>query len=279
MSRIAGDLAAEHLLKVPDLAKGKVIIFGAGIAGIRTIVSLKDKVNEIIVVEKLPEKEGDPNVRERVNWLLLSLGFHKHRVLEKIPEDMVEQIFRDAAGIIFSQRKGAEKAEKVCRLQDIKGVVKPNAGIVDIAIDQGGSIDYDGISEEDNITTKISKYREALRGYRYYAETNMPKEKPVECSNMHGYAILPYCAALLLLCAEHDGPSEATSYILTKGVNKFDKLNALPQSYNEDFFQNVVQDLRNGLELTVINSQVFIEHSDIKKDGDLVNWIQQCAKN
>lgn len=269
MSRIAGDLAAEHLLEDPELINGKVIIFGAGVAGSRAIVKLRDRIEELIVIEPIPI------VQSYVNWLLLTLGFHRYRILEKLPEEGAQAVFQDAAGVIFASRRGAEEADLVCRMQDIKGVMKPNAGIVDIAIDQGGSIGYEAISQEDEIHTRISKYEDALQDYRYFAKTNMPKDEPEKSSRMHGHAILPYCAALLLLCAEQGSPNEAAHHILKRDERQIAPEDKLPADFQLDPFQYIVQDLRNGLELAVTHDAVSITHSDIEKNSVLVKWIQE----
>jgi hypothetical protein len=122
--------------------------------------------------------------------------------------------------------------------------------IVDIAVDQGGSIASPSIRMEDDVYVKIRKYKEALKNYCYYAEPNMPRRKPREASKRHGDAVLPYIVALHLLCAEYGNPVSATEYLFSREVQRLnERSELLPLPYGNDFFECVVQDLRNGMQV------------------------------
>src|SRR5215213_2474914 len=51
---------------------------------------------------------------------------------------------------------------------------------------------YPEIMPDDEVSVRIQKYKEVLRNYCYYAESNMPRRKPREASKRHGDAVLPY---------------------------------------------------------------------------------------
>jgi hypothetical protein len=149
--------------------------------------------------------------------------------------------------------------------------------IVDIAIDQGGSIACPTISIEDDVHVRIRKYKDALKDYCYYAETNMPCQEPREASKRHGDAVLPYVVALLILCAEYGDPASATGYILSRDIVRFKHRSELPAALENDFLQCIVQDLRNGLEIAVLDGKVEICDPALKANAEIRNFVEHPA--
>lgn len=241
MSQLAGIIASERILKIRGerLEDERVLVIGAGYAGVSAILGLREKVRSLTVVET------DPQVRTKLGWLLRRLGFSEFRIVDKCSPDLLAT----ATGVIFAHRVGADPTQKICHIDDIMGMEQGSV-IVDIAVDQGGSIGAPSIKMEDDVYVKIRKYKEALKNYCYYAEPNMPRRKPREASKRHGDAVLPYIVALHLLCAEYGDPVSATDYLFSRTVQRLDELSelsALP--YANDFFECVVQDLRNGMQV------------------------------
>src|SRR5204862_436460 len=112
MSQLAGIIASERVIKIggDHLQKECVLIVGAGYAGISAILGLRDKVGSLTVVEK------DPVVRARLSWLMRKLGFSEFTVVEKCSSELLAE----AKGVIFAHRTGADPAEKICSVDDIR---------------------------------------------------------------------------------------------------------------------------------------------------------------
>jgi alanine dehydrogenase len=264
MSQLAGIIASERVVKIGGerLQKERVLIVGAGYAGISAILGLRDRVGSLTVVEK------NPDVRVRLSWLMRKLGFSEFAVVEKCTRELLAE----AKGVIFAHRTGADPAEKICSIDDIREMEQGSV-IIDIAIDQGGSIACREIMPDDEVSVRIRKYKEVLSNYCYYAESNMPRRKPREASKRHGDAVLPYIVALLILCAEHGDPAIATEYILKRNVQRFKERDQLPKEYERNFFECVVQDLRNGLELAVRDGKVEICDPDLKANKEIEDFV------
>lgn len=241
MSQLAGIIASERILKIRGerLQDEQVLVIGAGYAGVSAILGLREKVRSLTVVET------DTQVRSKLGWLLRRLGFSEFAIVDKCSPELLEK----ATGVIFAHRVGADPALKICHLDDIMSMEQGSV-IVDIAVDQGGSIACPTIRMGDDVYVKIRKYKEALRNYCYYAEPNMPRRKPREASKRHGDAVLPYIVALHLLCAEYGNPVSATEYLYSRKVQRLterSELSSLP--FGDDFFECVIQDLRNGMQV------------------------------
>ncbi len=266
MSRIAGDIAASEVLKFGDLRSDKVIVVGAGNAGTRSILRLIDQVSDIVVIEI------EPKLHKTIAYLLSKAGFPNYTILKELPAE----VFKDAAGVIFAPSQGPLGAEEVCTFTDICSM-KTNACIADIAIDQGGSIYLESINKSDDVQTRIVKYRNALEanGYRYFAEPNIPAREPNKASIMHSSAVLPSCVALLVLCALYGDPESAARELLSRDWKKITEYKELSQEHRIDFYQCMMQDLRNGLQVSVRNGKLIVEDPRLDKKQDLKQWLQQ----
>ncbi len=266
MSRFAGAVAGRKLvegLHVAGIGPGRVIVVGGGIAGLAAIRKIGPKTRELVVIE--PQQTA----REHLERRLPGLGFDDFRVLPRLTGDL----FSGAVGIVFAHRSGARAAEKVCSFDDICRM-RTGAAISDIAIDQGGSIAHPGYREEDDAVASRKKYRRLLAGYHYYAETNMPREEPLEASEVHGDSSLPYVTALLALSALCGGPEAAVRRILEKEIRHF---RDPAEVAGRDLFDCVIQDLRNGLQLAIERRRLSITDPDIEKDATLAGWVRSCA--
>lgn len=266
MSRFAGALAGLKLLeglRRNHLEGGRVVIVGGGIAGMSAIGKLDDQRAELVVVDPYPPTQ------ERLGRELAAAGFTSVRLVSELTGDLLD----GAVGIIFAHRSGAKAAEKVCNLEQIRRMRKGGA-IIDIAIDQGGSIAHPDYREEDDAVTAREKYHQLLTDYFYYAETNMPRDAPREASEVHGEASLPYVAMLLALSAIHGGPQAAAEEISRREPRVFTRREELD---GLGVFDALVQDLRNGVQLTAAAGAVKIAHPDIAKDAVLSSWIANCA--
>lgn len=268
MSRFAGTVAGVKLCEGLDrngLVGGKVVVIGGGIAGRSAIAKLPAHCGHLLVVEPFAA------ARQALQARLPDLGFPTDRYT--LVSALTDEVMDGAAGIVFAHRTGAQAAAKVCDFAQIQRM-KPGAAVVDIAIDQGGSIRHDGYLETDDATTSREKYQHLLAGYAYYAETNMPREAPRDASEMHGDASLPYVQLLLWLCAAYGGPSEAVAFLRQREVASFATADEIE---GWSLFDCMAQDLRNGIQLTATDDGVEIAHPDIAEDRNLAGWIRSCA--
>ena len=268
MSRFAGAVSGRKLVEAVQakgLGAGRVVVVGGGIAGLAAIRKIGPVTAELVVVEPFEA------TRARLERILPHLGYAgRFRVVPKFSGELLD----GAVGIVFAHRSGARAAEKICHYDDIRRM-RRGAAVADIAIDQGGSIAHDGYREEDDATASRARYKQLLGDeYTYYAETNMPREEPHLASETHGDASLPYVTALLGLCALHGGPEAAVREISGKDARSFD----VPAEVAErDLLDCVIQDLRNGLQLTMNGGQVSITDPDIERDVHLAGWVRGCA--
>ena len=266
MSQLAGNLASERILDIGGerLRNERVLVIGAGFAGVSAMLGLRDKVRSLTVVEK------DARVRSQLAWLLRRLGFSEFEIVEKCSRDLLAE----ATGVIFAHRTGADPASKLYTIEDITSTMEQGSVIVDIAVDQGGSIDCPSINPEDDVYTKIEKYKKELDNYCYYAEPNMPRRRPREASTRHGDAVLPYIVALHLLCAEYGDPVSATEYIFKRDVRRLKErreLELLPNG--DDFFECVIQDLRNGLQVISEKGELKICDPAIANNAEILDFV------
>jgi alanine dehydrogenase len=267
MSRFAGSVAGRKLvegLTEKGLGAGKVVVVGGGVAGLAAIGEIGPKTAKLVVIERYPP------TRERLPGLLRAHGF---RDFEIVP-DLTDEALRDAVGVIFAHRSGAKAAEKVCTFDQIR-LMRTGAAVVDIAIDQGGSIRHDGYCEDDNAAASRDKYRALLRDYYYFSETNMPRAVPREASEVHGDASWVYVASLLALTALHGGPCEATREILRHQVRALGTADGVG---GRDLVGCLVQDLRNGLQIAAGEAGVRIEDPEVRNNDVLAHWVHACAQ-
>ncbi len=269
MSRFAGWVAAGKLVKGVQAnghSRGKVVVVGGGIAGRSAIERVQPLTEELVVVERYAP------LHSLIDRFLRDLEFEHFSITETLDEDTLN----DAVGVVFAHRSGALAAEKVCSIEQIRRM-KPGAGVADIAIDQGGSILHSDYVETDDAVTSRNK-TEAILGQRYfyYAEVNMPREEPRDASEMHGESILAYLETLLLHCAIGGGPLGALEQLRALDANKVTDTTNTAAIAGKTRFECLTQDLRNGLQIAVVDDQVVIVDEDLRADTVLGQWLAGC---
>ena len=266
MSRFAGAVSGRKVvegLAKNGLSSGRILVVGGGVAGRSAISKLDPSNTDLVVVEIWP------SAAEAVEQAAHKRGFRSVRVVDALTDGL----FEDAIGIIFAHRSGAKAAEKVCHFRQVQKM-RRGAAIADIAIDQGGSINHDAYDENDDANVARGKYKQLLKDFYYYAETNMPREEPYEASEMHGDASLPYIQLLLTLCAHHGSPAAVVQELMqlpARSFNHFEELGS------QNLLQSFKQDLRNGLQITQKGGAIRILDPDIERDTALRSWVESCA--
>lgn len=265
MSRFAGSVSGRKLvegLEQNQVDAGKIVVVGGGIAGLAAIDKIGPKLEKLLVVEPYPPTQ------ERLPKLLDERGIRDFEIRPKLTDDVLE----DAVGVVFAHRSGAKAAEKVCTIEQIRKMRK-GAAVVDIAIDQGGSILHLDYCEDDDADTSRKKYQALLEDFFYYAETNMPREVPREASEMHGDAVWVYVATLLGLTALHGDVRKTTQAILRHDVRQFSREDLGDRS----LLDCLIQDLRNGLQLVVEGDGTRVTDPEIRKNETLAQWVRSCS--
>lgn len=181
---------------VPGTTRGKVLIVGAGIAGLNA-AKLADGLGARVVIT-------DINL-ERLRYIddtyknLQTLYSSEHNIAQEI---------KDADLVISTVLIPGAKAPKVIKEYMVKSMKKGSV-IIDISIDQGGSVET-----IDKITTHDDPVFEKY-GVLHYSVANMPGAVPRTSTFALTNATLPYMVALankgLKACLENDA--------LLKGVN------------------------------------------------------------
>lgn len=263
MSRFAGAVSGRKVvegLEQNGLGPGRIVVVGGGVAGVSAIEQMRPKISHLVVVESFAPS------RERLAETLRALGCESFEIVSEMRDELLD----GAVGLVFAHRSGAQAAEKVCDYEAVRRMAK-GAAIADIAIDQGGSILHDGYRAEDDSLTARDKYRELLKDFYYFAETNIPRHVPCEASVSHGDASWGYVATLLALSALQGGPRQAAEELLQLQVH----LGA--PAAGRPLLEALLQDLRNGVQLARNGERTVIADPDIEKNPALVRWIRDHA--
>lgn len=272
MSIFAGKIAAE---KIGELYSGellkekrKAVVIGGGVAGLTAAEHLAEYCGEVSVLE-INEQRVD-ELRHRFATVSSGTRF----VVEKYNTANLERTLSNAVGLVLAHRYLAGQATKIVSLAQIETMAH-GAVVVDISIDQGGSIENPDV-QGDDLAEHIRKNTVALeqRGKVYFAEQNMPRAYPQDASIAHGKAVLANLAGLLALCAIHNGSQNATNFLLDIPERRFNNWDDLPQNYKDDYFLMLVQDLRNGIELAMKDGSLEITNAEIADNIPLAKKVR-----
>lgn len=226
MSVFAGRIAADLILqRAPGEERGKIVIVGGGVVGVSCLRRLLDQNWETIVVLEKSASTCDK----------LSKEFKQYQGVQFRRADRVDDDgLKGAYGLLLCAFVQGERAPKVVSVNQLIGMTTGGI-IVDISIDEGGSISSQGGEAPEAIREQIERLGKNLE---YIADTHMPRKYPGEASEAHGEAVLPYLCVLLYLAARERSSLAAVEYI--RGFS----------SGPSDYFSALVCDLREGLAFT-----------------------------
>src|SRR5437660_3945061 len=216
MSEIAGRMsphaAATHLERphggsgillggVSGVRPARVVVIGAGMAGINAAWIAQGMEAEIVLLDK--------NV-ERLRYVD---HIHKGRILTLASAGLtIEEQLLQADVAIGAVLVAGARAPKLVSEEVVAGM-QPGPGIVDISIDQGGCFATSRVTTHTNPTY-------VTHGVVHYCVGNMPGAVPHTSTYALTNATLPYALALArkgLRAALRDDPA------LAKGVNVYEQ--------------------------------------------------------
>lgn len=184
---------------VPGTSRGKVLVIGAGVAGLNA-AKLADGLGAKVVIT-------DINL-ERLRYI--DDTYRNIQTLYSSEYNIAQEI-KDADLVISTVLIPGAKAPKIVKEYMVKSMKKGSV-IIDISIDQGGSVET-----IDKITTHDDPVFEK-HGVLHYSVANMPGAVPRTSTFALTNATLPYMLALankgLKACLENEA--------LLKGVNTID---------------------------------------------------------
>jgi hypothetical protein len=93
----------------------------------------------------------------------------------------------------------------------------------------------------------------------------------------HGDASWGYVATLLALAALYGGPRQAAEEILRLDVRHLPPGSSDETAKPRPLFDDLLQDLRNGLQLARHGERTVIADPDVLKSEPLVRWIREHA--
>ena len=215
MSEVAGRMAtqvgADSLLKpkggrgvllagVPGVAPGKVVVIGAGVAGLNAAVIAMGMGADVLVLDKSAKRLAfiDQVYGGRIKTIMSNTG-------------SIQQAVHTADLVIGSVLIPGAKAPKLVTNQDV-AKMKNGSVLVDIAIDQGGCFEDSKPTTHENPTFRV-------HNSVFYCVANMPGAVPVTSTYALTNVTLPYA----LQIANH-GWEQALKLNsdLAKGLNVHD---------------------------------------------------------
>ncbi|MGZ4119040.1 MAG: alanine dehydrogenase [Actinomycetota bacterium] len=216
MSEIAGRMsphaAATHLERprggsgillggVSGVRPARVVVLGAGMAGINAAWIAQGMEAEIVLLDK--------NV-ERLRYVD---HIHKGRILTLASAGLtIEEQVLQADVVIGAVLVTGARAPKLVS-EDVVSRMRPGSVVVDISIDQGGCIATSRVTTHTNPTY-------VTHGVVHYCVGNMPGAVPHTSTYALTNATLPYALAL---ARKGLGPALSEDPALAKGVNVFEQ--------------------------------------------------------
>ncbi len=182
---------------VPGVAAANVLVIGGGVVGMNAAFIAIGMEADVVVFDRSVER-----LRE------LDIYFAGHASTVYSTTLAIEQLLPTADLVIGAVLVHGAKAPHVVTREQL-GLMKPNAVLVDVSIDQGGCF------ESSHPTTHSDPTFE-LDGITHYCVTNMPGAVPITSTYALTNATLPH----VLNLAEHGTESAlATDRSLRMGVN------------------------------------------------------------
>lgn len=245
MSDFAGRIGAEWI--VDHLAAqrlgGRVVVVGGGRAGTAATGVLRGERSSVEGVDlfDLEAMQAPLGARYAADDAV---------AIHLLPRDAIDSealaaALDGATAVLFAVAVQGRPAPKVATLDLLRRTLHPQAMVVDISIDERGAI-FDPAIAPSWASDKIIPHLEGrLLPRLYRAIVNMPRALPKPASRIHGEAVLPYLAALLLLAARDGGPEGMLEILERLPVDR--RVGDPAEASRGGVLAALAQDLRNGL--------------------------------
>ena len=162
---------------VPGVAAGKVLVIGGGVVGMNAATIAIGMQAETYVFDRNPDRLRE--LENILNWRA-STVFASTLAIEKH--------LADADLVIGAVLVHGARAPHVVTREQLK-LMKPNAVLVDVSIDQGGCFETSRPTTHSDPTYEVD-------GITHYCVANMPGAVPITSTYALTNATLPYVTAL-----------------------------------------------------------------------------------
>ena len=167
---------------VPGVAAGKVLVIGGGVVGMNAAIIALGMQAETYVFDRNPDRLRE--LEAMLDWRASTVFASTLAIEEHLPEaDLV-------IGAVLVH--GARAPHVVTREQ--LSLMKPNAVLVDVSIDQGGCFETSRPTTHSDPTYEVD-------GITHYCVANMPGAVPITSTYALTNATMPYVLQLAALGA------------------------------------------------------------------------------
>ncbi|MDR1991853.1 MAG: alanine dehydrogenase [Mycoplasmataceae bacterium] len=202
--------------KKPTTEKGLFLIIGGGVAGYNAAYTAMGLGANVTLLERNPERIKVLKVDKRLE--ALSAVFNNKLVVEESNDTNINKWISSADALISTVLIPGAKAPKVIKTPMVQNM-KQGAIVIDIAIDQGGSVEtITKITTHDDPTYNV-------HGVSHYAVANMPGATPRTSTAALVNATTEYAVKL----AKNGINSALSDKTIFEGINTIDgKLTSKP---------------------------------------------------
>ncbi len=162
---------------VPGVAAGKVLVIGGGVVGMNAATIAIGMQAETYVFDRNPDRLRE--LENILNWRASTVFASTLAI---------EQHLADADLVIGAVLVHGARAPHVVTREQLK-LMKPNAVLVDVSIDQGGCFETSRPTTHSDPTYEVD-------GITHYCVANMPGAVPITSTYALTNATLPYVTAL-----------------------------------------------------------------------------------
>ncbi len=162
---------------VPGVAAGKVLVIGGGVVGMNAATIAIGMQAETYVFDRNPDRLRE--LENVLNWRASTVFASTLAIEQHLP---------DADLVIGAVLVHGARAPRVITREQLK-LMKPNAVLVDVSIDQGGCFETSHPTTHSDPTYEVD-------GITHYCVANMPGAVPITSTYALTNATLPYVTAL-----------------------------------------------------------------------------------
>ncbi|MDR2369765.1 MAG: alanine dehydrogenase [Mycoplasmataceae bacterium] len=193
----------------PGTEKGLFLVIGGGVAGYNAATTAMGLGANVVILERNPQRIQQLKKDSKLNTL--SKVFKNKCIVDVSTDANIEKWIKKTDALISTVLIPGAKAPKVIKTAMVKKM-KPGSIIIDIAIDQGGSVEtITKITTHDNPTYLV-------HNVTHYAVANMPGATSRTATMALVNATIPYAIEL----ANGGIKKAAQNQTIYDGINTYD---------------------------------------------------------